>query len=212
MLSRQQHLTAWQQTHGGLNPRSSAWVSGYLRLMYVLARPLAVRRVPPDLLTGLAVLASVGVLLTAWADLLMLAALLLVASAVLDGLDGAVAALSDRVSKRGRVLDMLADRVSEILWLAAAVTIGCRLWVALLAGLAVAALEGSRVMLGRIVAVTAAERPVRVLVLAPALLPVGANWTTVLVAVLAGLTFGGLTQLALTRRTTTPELDLGAGG
>lgn len=199
-LSREEHLAAWQDLHGGLDPRGSVWVAGYLRAAFALARPLALRRVPPDLLTGLAVLASLGVLLAARADVLLLAALLVVVSAVLDGLDGAVAVLSGRATDRGRVLDAVADRVGEALWLAAAVVAGCPVWVALLAALTIAALEGWRVVVGHVVRVTAAERPVRVLVLAPALLPVGEDWTTVGVAVLAGLTLGALTQLALARR------------
>jgi CDP-diacylglycerol--glycerol-3-phosphate 3-phosphatidyltransferase len=195
-----EHLDGWQALHGGVDPRSSVWVSGYLRGVRLLARPLAARGVAPDAVTALAVWASAAVLVAARADLLVLAAALLVLSALLDGVDGAVAVLADRATARGRVLDAAADRVCEALWLAAAVVAGCPVWLALLAGLVIACLEGVRLVLGRVVRVTAAERPTRVLALAPALLPVGEDWTTALVAVLVGVTLGGLTQLALAVR------------
>lgn len=194
-----EHVDDWQALHDGLDPRGSVWVSGYLRLVHAVARPLAARRVPPDLVTALAVVTGLGVLLAARADLLVVAAVLLVLSALLDGLDGAVAVLSSRVSPHGRALDQVADRVVEVLWLGAAVAVGCPVWLAVLAGAVIAGLEGWRVALGRLVRVTAAERPTRVIALAPAV-ALGGDWCTGLVAVLVGLTLGGLTQLALALR------------
>jgi archaetidylinositol phosphate synthase len=81
-----------------------------------IALALTKARIPPDLLTILGfVLAVVAGLLYAFRnDQPYLAAVLIVLSGIADVLDGAVARVTNKVSKRGSFNDSTLDRVSEI--------------------------------------------------------------------------------------------------
>lgn len=161
----------WSGLHDGLDPRGSVWVSGWVRLVHRCARPLARREVRPDSVTVVGVLvAALAPLLAALPDAwpaLALAAVLL--AAVLDGVDGALAAQTGSASAWGRVLDPLADRVSDLLLLAVLVVLGAPL--GLVAGLAAVTLLLESVRSSAQVAgmtgpgaVTVWERPSRVIV------------------------------------------------
>jgi len=180
--------------------------------VYVLARPLARAGVPPDAVSlgsvGFAA-AAVGLALLGgrWA---VAAAALVLASAVLDGVDGGVAVLAGRVTRWGYVLDSLADRVCEALFFAALWVLGVPGWLCVVAcGVgwlheyvrARAAAAG----LDAIGVVTVAERPTRVILAVAALLAAGAlpggRAATIGVAVWALLALVGLGQLlTVTRR------------
>lgn len=208
VLSLTGYLDGWRALHGDTDPRANAFVHGWLRIVYAVTRPLAVRGVMPDLVTLVAVWlgAVVLVLSLAGGGWAVLAGVLVVLTALLDGVDGCLAVLTDRTSPHGRTLDNAADRVVEGLWLASLVALGCPVRLALLAAVAVLALEGVRLAAGRLVTVTAAEKPTRVIVLAPALVgsaidPVAA---TLGAAILVGLTLGGLTQLGVALRRPSP--------
>lgn len=136
----------WSAAHGGIDPDASRWISGWLSLTHRLARPLAARRVPPGLITLAGVLASVLVLVAAagpgaWP---IAAAALAVVAGVLDGLDGAVARMTGRDTAWGGVVDELADRVSDLLLLAALWAMGAPLWACLPAGVLTLLLESLR--------------------------------------------------------------------
>lgn len=167
----------WSGLHAGLDPRGSVWVAGWVRLVHRLARPLARRGTSPDAVTVAGVLVSalaplLAVLPDAW-PLLALAAVLV--AAVLDGVDGAVAAQTGTASAWGRVLDPLADRVSDLLLLGVLVVLGAPLWLAALVAVATLLLESARSaaqvagMTGP-GAVTVWERPSRVIVVVLAVL------------------------------------------
>lgn len=83
---------------------------GWLGLMWWLARPLAALGVPPDAVT----VAGAGLAVGAVRARPGAASTLLVAGAVCDGLDGAVAVHRDTVSAHGRALDHAADRVADL--------------------------------------------------------------------------------------------------
>jgi CDP-diacylglycerol--glycerol-3-phosphate 3-phosphatidyltransferase len=88
-------------------------VSGGERFRSRIARPLAGRRIDPNMLTVLSFLCGVasgaafafGRIFPAW--------ILLVSSGVLDMIDGRVAELSGRTSRFGAILDSTLDRYAE---------------------------------------------------------------------------------------------------
>ena len=65
---------------------------------------------------------------------MLLAVVLVVVSGLLDGLDGAVAVLTDRATRWGHVLDSLVDRCSDGLYLVALWLVGAPAGVCVAAG------------------------------------------------------------------------------
>ncbi len=185
--SRAEHVAVWEQLHG---VPASGLVARWLGLLHTPATWL---RVPPSTLTA----AAVAVAALALAVPAPVAAALVVLSAVLDGLDGAVAVVHDRVTRLGAVLDAVGDRVCDGLFLAALVLAGAPLWLAVATGVGVLLLELTRVAVRRPVTVTVGERPTRVLCIAPGLLltPV-AGAPTAALGLLGVLTLVALVQLA----------------
>lgn len=163
----------WSRLHDGLDPRGSAWVAGWVRLTHACARPLARRGVHPDAVTATGVVVTALVPLAAagggaWP---LVAVVPLVVAAVLDGVDGALAARTGTASARGRVLDALADRCSDLLMLAALALLGApAALVVALAGLTLlheyARASAQAAGMRGPGAVTVWERPSRVLVVA----------------------------------------------
>ena len=169
--SRAEYLSSWSGLHGGYDPAGSHFVGPWLSLVYLCARPLAAARVPPDLLTGLG-LALAG--LVAWiaavgGSWLFLCVVLVVASGLVDSLDGAVAVLTGRATAFGAVLDSVADRCSDLLYLVALWAVGAPVGVCLLGGVLMMLLEYTRARaaaggMTEIGVVTVWERPTRVVV------------------------------------------------
>lgn len=191
----------------------SAWVRGWLRLQYRLACPIAAAGVSPSAVTALTVVGAAGAAASAamtgrWP---LLAAFLVVLSGVGDGLDGAVAVLSDRVTAWGYVLDSVVDRINELLFFAALVAVGgapamavwCAGLVLLLEYLRARAGNAGR---GEIKAITVAERPSRIIVVALGLAGAGATpaeaaaIATTALGVLLALSAIGLVQLTVAVR------------
>ena len=82
--------------------------------------------------------------------------------------------LEDRQTSWGFVLDSVVDRCSDVVWVLAAVAVGCPVELALAVVVAVFLLEYLRARAGNagfdeVGVVTVAERPTRVIVLAPTL-------------------------------------------
>jgi CDP-diacylglycerol--glycerol-3-phosphate 3-phosphatidyltransferase len=197
--------------HGGVDPRrSSRPTRVWIRIAYTVGRGLAALRLSPDTITVVGLLLSaavpVVVLLGGW--WLFVGAALVLASAVADSADGAVAVLTSRTTRLGAFTDAVADRLSEAAWLLA-------LWLAGVPGILLAvclalcylheyarARAAAAGMVG-VGVVSVAERPVRViltvvaLVLGGAASPVSARLAagvmTIVVAVwvLLGLLGGG---------------------
>jgi phosphatidylglycerophosphate synthase len=211
---REGYFDRWSATHGGYDPRTgSVWVRGWLSIVLVLARPLARVGVSPDVVTFASLwlaLVVLGLALSGGA-LAVVAGVLVVASALLDSLDGGLAVLEDRQSAWGYVLDSVVDRCSDVVWVLAAVALGCPLELALAVVFGIFLLEYLRARAGNagfdeVGVVTVAERPTRVIVLAPTLavcgaLPAHADVVSVIgPAVLLGLTAVGVLQLGLVVR------------
>ncbi len=186
-MSHEEAYAHWSRLHGGLDPRTSFWVAGWVRLSHACARPLAQRGVRPDTVTIAGVLvtavaAAIASLGGAWP---LLAVVVLVGAGVLDGVDGALAAQSDAESRWGRVLDPLADRVADLLALLALVALAGFSVPAVALGAAAGALtlllesvRSSAQVAGMTGpgAVTLWERPSRVIVAACGFLACGVAW------------------------------------
>lgn len=200
----------WSARHGGIEP--SGVVRGWLRLIRACVRP--VRRIPPDVLSVAGVVALAGALLvtTAGAPWVALAGLLVVLGGVLDGLDGAVALATGRARPLGAVVDAVCDRLGDLLLVAVLVVLGGP--VALAGAVAAVTLlheyaraRAQSVGMPGAGAVTVAERPTRIIVVAlPALgaavLPAGVpgpgwSWGTTFLTTWAALALVGLVQLAV---------------
>lgn len=179
MTTREDYLAAWAQSHGGHHPASGGRAEqAWFALIFRLAGPL--RRVHPDVLTaGAVVFAAVAAVLAGGEPRLCLAAAaLVVLSAVLDGIDGAVAVISGRTSRWGHLLDSLGDRVAEAFFGLALAEAGAP-WEMCAAAVATGWLQEyarARAAAGglhEILVVTIAERPTRVIAAALGLLAVG---------------------------------------
>ncbi len=166
LLSQAQWLDRWQDLHGGYDPRQgSAWVRRWLSLVHSVARPLARTGVHPDLLTLASLLVAGAVLITpSWAGVV-----LVLLSALIDGLDGCVAVLQQRTSRWGYLLDSVVDRCADIVLVLAMVQLGAPGALGAGCGFAILMLEYVRARAGNagsgeITVVTVGERPTRVIV------------------------------------------------
>jgi CDP-diacylglycerol--glycerol-3-phosphate 3-phosphatidyltransferase len=210
-MDREGFRSRWTALHGEV--AATGAVRGWLTVSRALASPLARLRIAPSAVT-------VAALLAAWAAVLpavagerwpLVSALLVALSGLLDGLDGPVAVLQDRVSRWGYVLDSVSDRVAEAGFGVSLYVAGAPGWLAagwvgvgwlqeyLRARAVAAGMTGIEV-------VTVSERPTRIAVAAMFLLgagvypQVGQAWVTVGAA--AGLLAGtaGLVQLLVVVR------------
>lgn len=164
------YLDRWSAAHDGYDARPTRLLRRWLQLMHAAARPLARAGVLPDVLTAWAVwLALVVVALAAagglWA---VLGGLLLGVAGFGDGLDGAVAVLTGRATRWGYVLDSVADRVTDALFLTAAWAVGAPAWLAVVTGVAAFLLEYMRARAGNagadhVEVITLGERPQRII-------------------------------------------------
>ena len=209
----QTYLDRWSATHEGYDARPTRVLRRWLTLMHATARPLAIAGIMPDVLTAWAVWLALAVVALAgrggwWA---VAGAVLLVVSGFGDGLDGAVAVLTDRATRWGYVLDSVADRLTDALFLTAAWAVGAPAWLAVSTGVAVFQLEYVRARAGNAGAdpaavITVGERPSRVICCAIALGLAGAvpgrptelaGWS---IAILLALTLVGIVQLVVALR------------
>ena len=209
LLDRDGFLETWSRLHHFDARRANVFVRGWLAVVLAVSRPLARRGVAPDLVTlgSLVVAAGVPALAAPGGWWLVAAAALVLMSAVLDGVDGAVAVLTERESRWGYVLDSVVDRVSEALFLLALWAGGADGRLVVAAGVLVYLLEYTRARAGSaggdgVGRITVAERPQRVIVLVFGLLagPFGSGLLSVAAGVLAALTVVGLVQLLLAVR------------
>jgi CDP-diacylglycerol--glycerol-3-phosphate 3-phosphatidyltransferase len=171
----------WSALHGGYEPAPSSLVDRWLTLVETAARPLARAGVSADLVTaaGVAAAGAAVPLATPHSRMPFGAALAVAASGLADSVDGAVAVLADRTTAWGYVLDSLADRAGDALYLAAFRRLGASGRLIAAAAAALVALEYGRARAAaagydEIGLVTVGERPVRILVTAAGLGVAGA--------------------------------------
>jgi phosphatidylglycerophosphate synthase len=199
-------VTGWREVHHGIDPASVPLLPVWLRAMRTAAKPLVRVHVPPIALTGLGVIfAGDAVALTPDEPLAALGCVL--ASAVCDGLDGAVAVASRGVTRAGAVADAIADRVSDAAFAVVVGRCGAPYRLAATAGGLSLSHELLRVFIPRTrQLITIAERPTRVICTSLALICVAmspATWpATVCGSVWATLAAVGLGQLVWRPRPT----------
>jgi len=174
---RDAYFERWSDLHLGYDPRRAFWPRTWLTLTFYCARPLARRGVAPNLVTIAGGLISGLVPVLAWrggSGWLWLGVVLVVVSGLLDNLDGAVAALTDRVTELGYVLDSMVDRISDGCYLLALWLLGAPAWLCVVGGVVTMLQEYLRARAGNagpgeLGVITVAERPARVIVTAFAL-------------------------------------------
>jgi CDP-diacylglycerol--glycerol-3-phosphate 3-phosphatidyltransferase len=223
------YAARWAALHGGYDPRqASPAVRGWLWIAYRSARVLAAPGIPPSAVTAAGVLfaAAVPAVAAPGGPWPLVCAALVLLGALADTADGALALVSDRETRLGRVYDSVADRLTEAAWLAGFWVLGAPGWLVTLAG-AVAWLHeyvrarATTAGMADLGAVTLGERPTRVLLvlfgyafaglagLASAELIAGT--VTVATAILALLGGLGLVQLAAAvRRALRDDRGMGA--
>ncbi|WP_245931428.1 CDP-alcohol phosphatidyltransferase family protein [Actinokineospora auranticolor] len=204
-------VAGWSRLHGE-DVSGNRLVVGWLRVVHLLARP--VERVHPDVLSGVAVAAAAGAVGVAAAGGVwpLVALVLVVASGVFDGLDGAVALRTGRARPLGAVVDAVADRLSDLCLVLVLWVLGAPGWWCSALGAALLVHEYARaraqaVGMAGAGAVTVAERPTRVVVVAvacagTALAPGGTpgtgwDWASVSALVWAVCAVVGWGQLAV---------------
>ena len=181
LLSWDQYATRWSGLHGGVDPRDgSPLVRGWLRLAYGVGRFLARLGVRPATVTVAGLLLCGLVPLTVRAGRFgpVLGAVLVVLSTVADSADGAVAVITNRVTRLGYVYDSVADRLGEVAWLVALWLLGVPAWLVIITGGLAWLHEYLRARataagMKEIGAVTVAERPTRAIVVTAGLLLAG---------------------------------------
>ncbi|MEZ0164056.1 CDP-alcohol phosphatidyltransferase family protein [Kineococcus sp. LSe6-4] len=207
-MDREAYLQRWSALHGGTH--ANALVRGWLSGTHALARPLAVAGAPPSVVTlaGTALALAAAALAVAGGRggaAAVGAGVLLALAGVFDNLDGAVAVMTGRTSRRGALLDATSDRVGDaacavVLW-----ACGAPAWLALLAGGLAQLQEYVRARaqgLGveDVTIVSVAERPVRLAVAASCSIAtaivVWLDWATLGAGVWAVLGLIGLLQVA----------------
>jgi phosphatidylglycerophosphate synthase len=190
----------WSALHHGIDPAQVPLLRGWLRAMWFLATPLARLRVPPMALTVLGALLAVDAVLLA-TSLPWVALALVLLSVLSDGLDGAVALLSRRVSVAGGYADKVADRVADVAFAGVLWRCGAPWGLALAAGALSLLHEAIRSVRGGalLARLTVAERPTRTICAALACASSAvsaATWPpTVCAAVWTALALVGVAQL-----------------
>lgn len=214
VLTRDEYLAAWSRLHGGYDPATgSVWVRGWLLTAYAVARPFAARGVAPDAVTlaGLAAGGAVPLIAAVGGRWPLLGAALAALTGLVDGLDGAVAVITRRTTRRGFVLDSVVDRLTDIALLLALGLLGAPWPLAVAAVLLAFLLEYARARAAaagatEIGVVTVAERPMRVSLAVVATALAGgvpayaADVATIVAALAVGLGVVGCAQLAVALR------------
>jgi CDP-diacylglycerol--glycerol-3-phosphate 3-phosphatidyltransferase len=209
-MDRATYLRRWSVLHGGADP-SGRLVGGWLAVVHAVATPLVRLRVPPDLVTllGLAVASAAPALAAVGGPAVVAAAGIVVVSGLVDSLDGAVAVMTDRVTRWGAVLDALADRVSDAAFVAALWVLGappalCVAAVAVCWLHEYARARAGAAGMSEVGAITVGERPTRVIIVAMSLLATAARpdevWPSLGAWALVGVGLIGFGQLLLVVR------------
>jgi len=170
LLTWNEYAVTWAGLHGGVDPRTGGGAfQGWLRMAYRIGRALAHAHVGPAAVTtaGLVISLLTPVFASQGSWWVLVAAGLVLLSAVADSVDGALAVITQRTTRLGFVYDSLADRISELAWLAALKVVGVPGWLVVLCA-AIAWLHeylrarATDAGMSDVGVVTAAERPTRV--------------------------------------------------
>lgn len=166
VISRDQFEARWSQLHGGAEIKGV--VSIWLKISFRIAQFFSRLHLTPNALTFLGLISAIAVALS---DKPLFALVLLTASLFFDGVDGSLAIVQSRESTWGSVLDSIADRLSEALWLYAGWRFGIPAWMAISMWALAATQEYARARsaslgFSEVGVVTITERPVRAIYVA----------------------------------------------
>ena len=160
-MDKGEFLATWSALHGGA--KIEGIVKTWLSISYAIVKPLAKLRVTPNALTlgGLIFAILLWQFPHSWP-----AALFLIASLMLDGIDGSLAIVTRVTSKFGAFTDSFVDRLSEVFWALTLYELGAPkalVFIALVAAFTQEYLRARSGGLGHneIGIVTICERPVR---------------------------------------------------
>jgi phosphatidylglycerophosphate synthase len=165
-ITEREFKDRWSKLHGGAEIKGV--VARWLSISFQAARVCTALRISPNVLTLLGLLTAIAMAFSTYAAL---ALLLLVVSLFFDGIDGSVAIVQERDNQLGALLDSLADRISEALWLYMGWRLGIPAWLAMTMWMVAAVQEYARARMAslghhEIGVVTIAERPVRAIFMA----------------------------------------------
>jgi phosphatidylglycerophosphate synthase len=167
--SLHEYFARWQVLHNApdVDPRTNLALRLFLTVVYKLARPFARAGVSPNAITVLGLVQG-GIALALTRPVPAVAALVILASSFTDGVDGCVAALTNRSTKFGALFDSLADRVTEWCFVGAVVLTGANPWMGGAAAASIGLFEYCRarllaIGLHDVGPVTVGERPTRVI-------------------------------------------------
>ncbi len=168
-MNRKAYFARWSELHGGAS--ITGIVKGWLTISYFLSTPLVRLRISPNALSLMGVVASIFTYTEAHRKY---AVAILALALLSDGIDGTVAILSGKESKRGAMVDAISDRIGETFWALALYKLGAPAWIVASAWLLAFTQEYARARIAglgdyRVDVVTIAERPVRASFLAIAL-------------------------------------------
>ncbi len=168
-MNQSEFFAKWSKLHG--DATISGIVKGWLRISFILVRPIAKLNITPNMLSTFGLFFGVLLFFNAennWAILL------LITSLICDGVDGSLAIVTNKESKWGAAVDSIFDRLTEVFWALTFIAIGANQNVVMAAVLLAAVQEYLRARaaglgLAEVGVVTIAERPVRAAILFVAL-------------------------------------------
>ena len=168
-MNQSEFFAKWSKLHG--DATISGIVKGWLRISFILVRPIAKLKITPNMLSTFGLFFGVLLFFNAennWAILL------LITSLICDGIDGSLAIVTNKESKWGAAVDSIFDRLTEVFWALTFIAIGANQNVVMAAVLLAAVQEYLRARaaglgLAEVGVVTIAERPVRAAILFVAL-------------------------------------------
>lgn len=168
-MNQSEFFAKWSKLHG--DATISGIVKGWLRISFILVKPIAKLKITPNMLSTFGLFFGVLLFFNAennWAILL------LITSLICDGVDGSLAIVTNKESKWGAAVDSIFDRLTEVFWALTFIAIGANQNVVMAAVLLAAVQEYLRARaaglgLVEVGVVTIAERPVRAAILFVAL-------------------------------------------
>ena len=198
-MNLQEFNQSWSKLHG--DAQVTGIVKGWLRISYLIVKPLAKLRITPNFLTLLGLFFGILLYMNALSNW---AVLFLLLSLICDGIDGSLAIITGKSSKWGAMLDSVADRVTEVFWGLTFIAIGADQNL-VIAALLVAAIQeylrarSAGLGLTDVGVVTISERPVRASILFVALVAFILNLVIVNLLAVLWLIMQSISLLTVTR-------------
>ena len=169
-MKREAYFDTWSKLHGGV--KVTGIVKVWLSSSFVLSKPFVRIKISPNWISLIGVIASIFTYTEARKDYCVA---LLALALICDGVDGTIAILTNKATKRGAMVDAISDRISEAFWAFTFYRLGAPAWLVGATWVVAFTQEYARARIAglgdyRIDIVTIAERPVRASFLAVAIL------------------------------------------